>query len=236
MVCLANLKKLTHAWILYADDNDGNLVNGEAGQTRLNTDYHINEPTWVGQDWIDQMWKYGINLPQEEQKSAIKDGALWSYCRNIHLYHCPSGRPGELRNYSIVDSMNGNPRYGTHVGNVRVKVNQTYLWLKNRSEIRTPNAAYRAVFIDEGRISPDSYAVNIQNPNWWDDPPVRHSNGATLSFADAHAEHWRWKSQETIDYGWSSNISYIGNKDPITPDGEEDLYRLQKAVWVRLDY
>ena len=27
---------------------------------------------------------------------------------------------------------------------------------------------------------------------WWDMPANRHSQGANSSFADGHAEHWRW--------------------------------------------
>ena len=27
---------------------------------------------------------------------------------------------------------------------------------------------------------------------WWDMPSNRHSQGANLSFADGHVEHWRW--------------------------------------------
>jgi len=235
MVCIANLNKLTHAWILYADDNDGNLVNGEAVRVTGANTYHNNEPPWVGEDWGTN-WQSGINLSQDRQEDAIKSGALWPYCRNLRLYHCPSSHPGEFRNYSIVDSMNGRPRQGTYNGNVGQKVGQTVLWLKKRSEIRMPGPAHRAVFIDEGWISPDSYAVHYQMASWWDDPPVRHSDGATLSFADAHAEHWRWKSQETINYGWDRERNWSGMYSPTTIESSRDLQRLQKAVWGRLGY
>jgi len=235
MVCLVNLNKLTAAWILYANDNDGKLVNGAAGVSGTGMNYHLNEPPWVGEDW-SVSWQSGINLAQEEQKYAIKSGALWPYCRNFYLYHCPSGPLGEIRNYSIVDSMNGYPRAGTFVGNRGTRVGQTVLWIKKMSEIRTPEPAQRVVFIDEGWISPDSFAVHYQMAAWWDDPPVRHSDGATLSFADAHAEHWRWKSQETISYGRESERSWSGINTPITSRSMEDLFRLQKAVWGRLGY
>ena len=28
---------------------------------------------------------------------------------------------------------------------------------------------------------------------WWDMPADRHNQGGCLSFADGHAERWRWK-------------------------------------------
>jgi hypothetical protein len=225
-VCLTNLNRLTGAWLLYADDNNGNLVNGAAGINRP------REPEWVGIDWAPS-YPGGGQLPKDQQEESIKAGALWPYCRDMNLYHCPSGRQGELRNYSIVDSMNGYPRQGTYAG----KVGQTVLWLKNISEIRTPGPADRAVFIDEGWITPDSFAVHYFTEAWWDDPPVRHSDGATLSFADAHSEHWMWKSQDTITYGWSNDRIHPGSQYvPTTAESREDLQRIQTAVWGRLGY
>jgi len=232
MVCLSNLNKLTLAWLLYADENDGKLVNGAAGTNMPN--YHRNELPWVGTDW-SVSYSMGGLLPQDQQEQAVRTGALWPYCKNIKLYHCPSGRPGGLRNYSIVDSMNGYPRLGTFSINRGVIVGETVLWIKHISEIHTPGPEKRAVFIDEGWITPDSYAVHYQTQAWWDDPPVRHSNGATLSFADGHSEHWMWKSPNTVSYGLGRDISYSGSPyNPITNQDREDLYRIQKAVWGRL--
>ena len=230
MVCIANLNKLTQAWILYADDNDGKLVNGAAG---LDTNqYHRNEHPWVDRDWSDNY--YYAQLPQEQQQVAIKSGALWPYCRNIRLYHCPSGRPGEFRNYSIVDSMNGLPRQGTYHGYVGSQVDQTVLWIKKMSEIRVPGPEKRAVFIDEGWITPDSYAVHFLTASWWDSPPVRHGEGTNLSFADGHAEPWTWQGKKTIEIGKMTYL-YIGMV-PESEDDFQDLYRMQKGVWGRLGY
>ena len=44
-----------------------------------------------------------------------------------------------------------------------VKVGETVLWVKNRSEIVVPGPAFRLVFVDEGRPAPDSYAVHYLN-------------------------------------------------------------------------
>ncbi|HCO92954.1 MAG TPA: hypothetical protein DIU00_03230, partial [Phycisphaerales bacterium] len=51
-VCLSNLKQLGLSWILYADDNDGKIVNGAAGHAGTPTDArHPNEDPWVGVCW-----------------------------------------------------------------------------------------------------------------------------------------------------------------------------------------
>src|SRR4030042_5455781 len=44
-VCLANLRRLTMAWHAFADDHNGNIVNGAAGISRP------GEPPWVPIDW-----------------------------------------------------------------------------------------------------------------------------------------------------------------------------------------
>ena len=215
-ICLTNLRQLTLAWTQYADDNGGFIVNGAAGIFRP------TEPPWVNTDWYDP-YSSGHLIPKDFREKAIKNGALWPYCKDLKLYHCPSGYPYELRNYTIVDGMNGLQRDGTVEG---------IHWIKKMEQIQRPTR--RAVFIDEGWITPDSFAIHFQQERWWDPPPVRHSNGTNLSFADGHTEYWKWKGADTIAYGTSSPPS--GNLAPTTPEGREDLQRLQIAVWGELGY
>ncbi|MHC4629357.1 MAG: prepilin-type N-terminal cleavage/methylation domain-containing protein, partial [Planctomycetota bacterium] len=39
VVCMSNLKQLSLAWIMYADENGGKLVNGAAGFTDTTTSW-----------------------------------------------------------------------------------------------------------------------------------------------------------------------------------------------------
>src|SRR5210317_1700537 len=49
MVCLGNLKQMGLAWIMYADENDGKLVNGAIGFSDQDTGWgkHVNELAWI---------------------------------------------------------------------------------------------------------------------------------------------------------------------------------------------
>ena len=48
-VCLSHLRQLGLVWIMYADDNDGYIVNGAAGHAGTPGDArHSNEDPWVG--------------------------------------------------------------------------------------------------------------------------------------------------------------------------------------------
>jgi len=241
-VCLSNMKQLTLAWILYSDENEGSLVNGEAynggdGQCPVPGPSHNRHPLekwWTGDDCAGG-YQQGNQLSEDIQRRAIEAGALFPYCLNVKLYRCPTGlrrKWREMRTYAIVDSMNALRRTGTHKDGVGVIVGRTVLWVKNTSEIRSPHN--RAVFLDEGRITPDSYAVHYVNPRWWDPPYVRHGEGTNLSFADGHSEYWKWRGKETIENGKQANPEH--QMTPTTPEGKEDLWRMQKATWGRLGY
>ena len=238
-VCLGNMKQLTLTWIMYADENDDKLVNGEAyegsdGMCPMPTSgRHARELWWTGDD-CHADYMSGGQLPQETQIKAIRAGALYPYCRDEDLYRCPTGIRGEMRTYTITDAMNGLYRDGTHNGDVSVRVGRTVLWVKKRTEIVAPGPSYRLVFLDEGRVTPDSYACHYQNATWWDPPFVRHGDGSNVSFADGHADYWKWKGKKTLETGKMANP--LHGMVPSTSEEFEDLERMQKAVWGRLGY
>ncbi len=242
-VCLANLRQLMSAWIAYADDNDGKIVNGAGGVYYFGVG-GIVERAWVGKGWGDNWNNDNVantGVPEAGKKKAIRDGALWPLVGDERCYKCPVGRPYEWVNYSIVDAMNGSARAGTHTTQeaypytVGRKIGETVLWIKNISEIVSPPAAERMVFIDEGAMTPDSFGVHYQgNGTWWDDPPVRHNDGATVSWADGHATYLQWQAAETIEFGRRAVNRYYGGFRPVTEEGIKELDDFRRAVWGRL--
>ena len=237
--CLNNLRQLQLAWIMYANENDDKLVNGEADEGNDGTAVmetsgrHAYEQWWTGDDCASG-YMQGAQLAEDMQIRAIKAGALYPYVKNEKLYQCPTGIRGEMRTYSIVDSMNGLRRDGTYNGNVGKLVGRTMLWVKRRTEITVPGPASRIVFLDEGRVTPDSYATHYLNERWWDPPHVRHGDGTNVSFADGRSDYWKWKGKNTIETGKMANP--LHQMQPVTPDEYEDLHNMQKAVWGRLGY
>ena len=218
--CLSNLKQLSLAWIMYADDNGDVLVNGATGYGNQNMSWgdHTGEPAWVR----------GISTDWDEALEHIRNGALWPYLKNEKIYRCPTGKKGEALTYSIMFSMNAvnhAPTQGVRGAHI-----------KRRSEIRNPAPAFRLVFIDEGWMTADAFAVHYDQEQWWDDPPVRHGDGTNVSFADGHAEHWKWRGIDTIKRARLVADTHLGNWVPETQDGFEDLYQMQKGCWGRLGY
>jgi prepilin-type N-terminal cleavage/methylation domain-containing protein/prepilin-type processing-associated H-X9-DG protein len=239
--CLNCLKQLGLAWIVYADEFDDKIVNGEAEMRTpgtltmpvADTTFHLNEKYWVGTD-CHSGYMTGQQLPEVQQIAAIRLGALFPYVPNEKLYRCPTGVRGEMRTYTITDAMNGKPRNGTFRGSVGVRVGRTMLWVKKRTDISQPGPDARLVFLDEGRVTPDSYATHYDTKQWWDPPFVRHGDGTNVAYADGHSGYWKWEGAETIRVGKMANPQhqYVPTTDP----GFDDLYRMQKAVWGRVGY
>ncbi len=232
IICLNNLKQLTLGWLLYAEDNEGQIVNGAAGTS---DNAHVDELPWVGRCW-DYTDPQG--LPEEEQKKEIKAGALWPYVKNVDVYRCPSGLAGEMVTYAAMDGVNGKSRGFDEGAN----------WIKNITAIRRPHR--RIVFIDEGRVTADSFAVVFDNAEWWDDPPARHGAGTAQSYADGHSDWIKWKGMWTIAFaldalggnppggqhapGWNN---WPGHSFPPATDVDyEDLRWVQIGCWGEVDY
>ena len=256
IVCMANLKQLTLAWMAYADNNNGKLVNGAPDSVanpafscpQCTTEYtkawpplpgmwgglnnsrtHVDELPWIGYDNVDNLTECGY-------KCAMDTGALWKYVRNYKSYHCPNGRKGILMSFVIVDAMNGFLRDGAG-----------QLWRKTMGQIK--KSSLQLVFIDEGRISRDSYAVNYVAPawggsaeTWFDHPMVRHGGGTTFSFADGHAEYKKWLSKQTVDFGIKAEADPLGTPilsfptDTSEESAYQDLYWMQIRTWTRIGY
>jgi len=234
---------------MYADENDDNIVNGEAYGSgdgtapRPSSGRHAGERWWTGDDVGDYM--AGVNLAEEVQKRAIRAGALFPYCKNETLYRCPTGARGEFRTYTITDAMNGLRRDGTYRSfggrEVGTRNGRTVLWIKKRLEISVPSPGQRIVFLDEGRITPDSYATHYLNERWWDPPFVRHGDGTNVSFADGHSDYWKYMGSKTLETGKLAAVSGLDanslhQMQPVSDDDYQDLYQMQKAVWGKLGY
>jgi prepilin-type N-terminal cleavage/methylation domain-containing protein len=224
--CLSNLRQLGLAWTMYADENEGKIVQGNAGNDWPAYDPvngHANEEPWVYRD---------DNIPNgddELEKEALRKGALWPYTKHERLYRCPTGKRGEMRTYSIMFSMNGICHANVKNSGWRGK------YIKRITDMKNP--AERIVFIDEGYITPDSFAVEYDQERWWDDPPVRHGVGTCVAFADGRSAFKKWSGMETIKFAKDNEFQKAPtNLVPTTDDDRRDLYWLQRGTWGKLGY
>ncbi len=206
IVCLSNLRQMTMCWEMYAEENDGKIVNGNTGTG-----------CWV-------YWP-GRGATEQLRIQGIEDGLLFPYSSSIDIYKCPTGIRDELVTYAIMDRMNGASIPGARK------------LIKNKSEITSPGR--RAVFVDEGRLSPSSWTIWYDQEKWWDQITARHGNGTDFSFADGHSEYWKWSDERTL---WVCNADYDDWQGTLrfdaraTQPGNVDLHRVQIGAWGKLGY
>ncbi|MCX5645132.1 MAG: prepilin-type N-terminal cleavage/methylation domain-containing protein [Phycisphaerae bacterium] len=247
VVCLNNLRQLTLAWVAYADEHDSRLVGGHALG-------FIASGRWKLEGWAGTAFNYPPSRAAFFRNP--NKGPLWPYLQDVDVYRCPRGRTGHVITYSTVVSANNMTQVeGTYVPDnfagweltgVGVRVGSTILKLTKLTDIVSPGAAARAVFVDMGQ-TPGSFDFSVQYlyPKWhYSAPPICHADGTTLSMADGHTEYWKWKGRETVEMPrklssvhdiWAEHMEKE-DYEPQTEDGLYDLQRLQRATWGRLGY
>ncbi|MBL7186535.1 MAG: prepilin-type N-terminal cleavage/methylation domain-containing protein [Phycisphaerae bacterium] len=248
-VCLSNLRQLTLAWTAYATEHDGKIVSGVPFSSISMT--HMGRVV-VGGSWIGRA--FDVPESRSELVENPDKGDLWPWIKDVDVYRCPRGRPGHAATYSILPAVNGFPVEGTlWAGGTAPglrepvnRVNGTVLRLTRLTDIFSPGAAQRAVFIDMGQTAAGrGFYVHYLYPKWHRSapPPIRHGDGTTISLADGHAEYWKWKGRETVEIPRVSipvrNVfreQLEADYEPQTEDGLYDLQALQRATWGRLGY
>ena len=213
-VCLSNVKQFGLSWVLYADENDQKIVNA---CTYEDTEGHTDrtEPCWLyfHNDWTDTARRI----------DGIKRGAMWPYVKQLKIYKCPTGIRGEVNTYAIVDAMNG------AMGSTAIGAPKE-IYIKRRSQIK--RSGERLVYVDEGMTSVQSWTIYYNQESWWDDVPIRHGAGTNFSFADGHAEYWKWEDPRTLKYGRKE-----GDYQSLKAAGNNpDIRRVQRAAWGSLGY
>ena len=205
--CLSNHRQLVTAWMMYADDNKGHLVNAHPG---------LGDPLpWVVATTILNPNGGGTLAVQGNSDNAIKYGALFKYTRSLGVYHCPGDEGFHKISYAINCWLNGE---GSFAG-----------FIKKRAEIGRDEQTF--VFIDENDsrnignqgYNQGSFAIRTTGDTWVDYPGTWHNNGVCLGFADGHAEYWQWVDPRTKTIQ-SNNVTHSGSRD---------LKRLQAAVQPR---
>jgi len=225
--CVSNLKQLGLAWIMYPNDNNDTLVKN-----------------WVGhpQAWIDgNSGNVGWGQTGMTNRIAIEKGTLFPYNSSVDIYRCPnepavkfartSGRSvTRVRNYTMNGQMGGADAADARFGAADTSWVQDPQAAKNPprkkySDINRPSPSKAMVFVHENMetIEDGYFAVNSFQQKWQNPPSSLHGgNTGTLSFADGHAEAWRWLEGETS----KRNTWDTPAKRPV----DRDLIRFQKAT------
>lgn len=230
--CLSNMRQLQICYQLYVGDNNDLMP--------------LNGPTPTGgggsgngglpNSWIDG------NAQSDPAVPWIPDGVLWPYNTSLAIYVCPAltrmvNLPADPTtghwtayqapqartvsiNYPLGGFTGADPNGG---GILATGVRGLYKY----SQIVPPNPGYSKmiVFVDENEYSVDDgdFALDPAGSGenrWWNLPGSRHTKGTTWSFADGHAEYWRWHG--------TAVLTFTAYYQPA--DNSDDLPRVQACT------
>jgi prepilin-type processing-associated H-X9-DG protein len=121
---------------------------------------------------------------------------------------------GLVRHYSMSGRMGGTPDNDWILG-------ANYPLFRKMTDIHNPDPSVALLFIDESVQSiDDSFFATQLGTTWMNSPTARHYRGAVFSFADGHAERWKWQGLRT-EQDWYA---------PAAGAALMDLQRMQRAV------
>lgn len=202
IACLNNVRQLSMAWLMYANEQRDRLPYNLGGDAARHT-VAPQDP----RNWVNGVMSWELDSDNTNQ-NLILNASLAPFLNNsTRAYKCPSdkvlsdiqrqaGWRERTRSYSMnamVGDAGNLSQTGTNINNPHYK---QFFAL---SEI--PNPASIFVFLDEHPDSiNDGYFLvrsDYSYVEWKDLPGSYHDGRASLAFADGHAEMHKWTQKET---------------------------------------
>jgi prepilin-type N-terminal cleavage/methylation domain-containing protein/prepilin-type processing-associated H-X9-DG protein len=204
--CANNLRQLNLGWIMYAGDNNDQIV--PCGWLR-------QPGGWV-QGWFQ------LGTPNLRDETSLPNlmfplGKLYPYLNSVAVYKCPAdqstSRVGgadlpRVRSYALNQKLNC-PESWSFAPDERFQNFRKVAQIQKTPEIFT--------FIDEREDSIDDGAFGVDmidtgaSARWANIPASRHNNACGVSFADGHTEIKKWRDPVTAS---PSGKTYYGSYLP----------------------
>ena len=213
--CMSNLKQLQLCWHMYANDNGDKCVPNLLGTTNA----------WIGGN---------VNvLPGATNVLDIMNGKLYQYNTSTEIYRCPNdtkmppGLATALKGKRRVRSYSMEGRIGGDDAETGWVLGSQYPMRRKTGDILNPPPTSAFVFVEESYLTIDDCYFAVKAPgvlSWQNSPTVvRHGKASEFSFADGHAEIWKWHYLSTEQ---DLDAPVVSNGVNTTPD----LVRVQAGV------
>jgi type II secretory pathway pseudopilin PulG len=198
--CVNNMKQMSLAWMLYADDNDSKVApNPDGAADKSNYGRTAAYPAWVA-GWLGGA---NSNAPENTDTDLLVGekyagfGSLGTYTKSPGIYRCLSDKSGRVRSISMNGYVGPTTASGIS-GGVLTSGNEFYLKTSSFNKLKPTDAV---VFLDERPESiNDGWFWGPKNQyNVQDLPAVYHgNNSSSFGYADGHADLHRWRSSRFI--------------------------------------
>jgi prepilin-type N-terminal cleavage/methylation domain-containing protein/prepilin-type processing-associated H-X9-DG protein len=200
VACLNNLRQLSLAWRLYADDVTDTLpYNLGASEIRQNA------AQGIFRSWNNSVMSWELD-DDNTNEVRVTEGGIGPYTSRVaRVYRCPAdyavsdlqahqGWTARVRSYSM-NAMIGNA--GEFSANGVNANNPHYRQFFKLTQIPEPSQIF--VLIEEHPDSiNDGYFINkFYVRRWMDLPASWHQGVGNLTFADGHAEMHKWRCAST---------------------------------------
>jgi prepilin-type N-terminal cleavage/methylation domain-containing protein/prepilin-type processing-associated H-X9-DG protein len=202
IACANNIKQLSLAWTLYADDNSDLLVNNHG----------IDETKARRQNWVNNVQDWGRS--DDNTNLALLTGAKLAGHLNqsTAVFKCPSDK-AQAENGPRIRSMSLNSLVGDP-GELTNRFNPDYVQHLKMADFLAPAQIY--VFLDEhpDTINDGFFMNRWDEPTWGNLPASYHNGSANLSFADGHVQSHRWAVASTLK---PARPGGVGGSYPASP-------------------
>jgi prepilin-type processing-associated H-X9-DG protein len=238
--CMSNLRQVSAAWQMYADENRSVFAYNEEGG---------NPPAWVFgiEDYSGGIYNYYTNYLLNPQFAQ-----LGPYVKTAALFKCPSdvslsfGTHGIPRMRSI--SMNAAVGLGSGglsdgqgawlpsiYGNFGV-IGGPYSCYFKEQDLGRPLPAGLFLLLEEhpDSINDGSFAFEMPASPvatvWVDIPAKYHDNACNFSFVDGHVEIHKWQMPQSIP-----NVTLSGFMSPASIHNNPDVWWVGTHASARTD-
>ena len=186
IACMNNIKQLSLAWFVYADDNSDAFVNNHGR----------DETREKRENWVNNVQDWG-NTDDNTNLLYLTEAKLAPFLnKSTAVFKCPSDKAmaangPRIRSYSM-NSLVGDPGVLTN------KFNPDYRQFFRSADLVNPANLF--VFLDEhpDTINDGFFMNRLEDYAWGNLPASYHRGAASLSFADGHTESHRWVVPDTI--------------------------------------
>ena len=205
VACLNNVKQLSYACKMYADDSNGQLVSSwPLGSGTEPVNPYSWCPGWAST--APEIPMYGP-LPDFActNEYALQQGKIWSYVKTAEVYRCPSdkryvGGLPVVRSYSMNAWMSGRS-YDDPSGNSSDFTTPeddgtlAYTLFRRENQLPDPSQLWTLTHEDANSINDSMFMVDMGDVNRITDRPASlHGSAYALGFADGHIDSVTWQS------------------------------------------
>ena len=212
IACLNNLKQIDLGWLMYADDNNGNLA--------------------LSFDWVGGWLSYDANNEANTNKNYLLNYPLGPYLKSTAVFKCiadmSQAKQGgfsmpRVRTLSMSQSFSRSSE--GHLEDGDSPPNKWRHYVKS-TDMVAPSPSMLWVLADEhpdsvndGGLAVAMTANNQTSMKWQDGFSVLHGGGCGFTFADGHAEIHKWKDPRTLRLKVTYNTTFpFGAQQNSNPD------------------